>query len=88
MFGRTRGQDFTYTVEFEVFPEVELKGLETIEVEKPMLVTKKISTVWLKLCVSSRLSGKLLKARQKLEIALLSTSPVLLTARVRRRQII
>ena len=30
------GQDFTYTVEFEVFPEIELKGLETIEVEKPV----------------------------------------------------
>ena len=34
------GQDFTYTVEFEVFPEIELKGLETIEVEKPVVEVK------------------------------------------------
>ena len=27
------GEDFTYSVEFEVYPEVELKGLESIEVE-------------------------------------------------------
>lgn len=31
------GQDFTYAVEFEVYPEVELKGLEKIEVEKPVV---------------------------------------------------
>lgn len=31
------GQDFTYSVEFEVYPEVELKGLENIEVEKPLV---------------------------------------------------
>lgn len=31
------GQDFTYAVEFEVYPEVELKGLENIEVEKPQV---------------------------------------------------
>jgi trigger factor len=31
------GQDFTYAVEFEVYPEVELKGLESIEVEKPLV---------------------------------------------------
>lgn len=31
------GEDFTYTVEFEVYPEVELKGLENIEVEKPQV---------------------------------------------------
>ncbi|EFM21156.1 MULTISPECIES: trigger factor [unclassified Pantoea] len=31
------GQDFTYAVEFEVYPEVELKGLENIEVEKPIV---------------------------------------------------
>ncbi|ATA19000.1 trigger factor [Gibbsiella quercinecans] len=31
------GEDFTFTVEFEVYPEVELKGLETIEVEKPVV---------------------------------------------------
>ena len=31
------GQDFTYSVEFEVYPEVELKGLENIEVEKPVV---------------------------------------------------
>ncbi|MFB6326904.1 trigger factor [Pantoea deleyi] len=31
------GQDFTYAVEFEVYPEVELKGLENIEVEKPLV---------------------------------------------------
>lgn len=31
------GGDFTYSVEFEVYPEVELKGLESIEVEKPQV---------------------------------------------------
>lgn len=31
------GEDFTYSVEFEVYPEVELKGLESIEVEKPIV---------------------------------------------------
>ncbi|WP_312053403.1 trigger factor [Pantoea brenneri] len=31
------GQDFTYAVEFEVYPEVELRGLENIEVEKPVV---------------------------------------------------
>lgn len=31
------GEDFTYGVEFEVYPDVELKGLDTIEVEKPQV---------------------------------------------------
>lgn len=31
------GEDFTYAVEFEVYPEVELQGLEAIEVEKPVV---------------------------------------------------
>ncbi|KAA1308122.1 trigger factor, partial [Escherichia coli] len=31
------GEDFTYAVEFEVYPEIELKGLEEIEVEKPVV---------------------------------------------------
>lgn len=31
------GEDFTFAVEFEVYPEVELKGLENIEVEKPVV---------------------------------------------------
>jgi trigger factor len=31
------GEDFTFTVEFEVYPEVELKGLDAIEVEKPVV---------------------------------------------------
>ena len=31
------GQDFSFTADFEVFPEVELKGLENIEVEKPVV---------------------------------------------------
>ena len=31
------GEDFTFAVEFEVYPEVELKGLENIEVEKPLV---------------------------------------------------
>ncbi|MGC6387825.1 trigger factor [Ewingella sp. S1.OA.A_B6] len=31
------GEDFNYTVEFEVYPEVELKDLENIEVEKPVV---------------------------------------------------
>ncbi|CAI1868762.1 Trigger factor [Serratia proteamaculans] len=30
-------EDFTFTVEFEVYPEVELKGLDGIEVEKPVV---------------------------------------------------
>lgn len=35
-----QGEDFTYSVEFEVYPEVELKGLDTIEVEKPLVEVK------------------------------------------------
>ncbi|MCS3409792.1 trigger factor [Serratia sp. AKBS12] len=31
------GEDFNFAVEFEVYPEVELKGLESIEVEKPVV---------------------------------------------------
>ena len=31
------GKDFSFTATFEVFPEVELKGLENIEVEKPVV---------------------------------------------------
>jgi len=31
------GEDFTFVVEFEVYPDVELKGLENIEVEKPVV---------------------------------------------------
>ncbi|KFK97591.1 MULTISPECIES: trigger factor [unclassified Serratia (in: enterobacteria)] len=31
------GEDFAFAVEFEVYPEVELKGLENIEVEKPVV---------------------------------------------------
>jgi len=31
------GEDFVYHVDFEVYPEVELKGLDTIEVEKPIV---------------------------------------------------
>ncbi|WP_445496573.1 trigger factor [Photorhabdus sp. SF281] len=34
------GEDFTYSVEFEVYPEVELKDLEAIEVEKPVVEVK------------------------------------------------
>ena len=34
------GEDFVYAVEFEVFPEIELKGLESIEVEKPVVTVK------------------------------------------------
>lgn len=34
------GSDFTFSVEFEVYPEIELKGLETIEVEKPAVEVK------------------------------------------------
>ncbi|AKH62419.1 MULTISPECIES: trigger factor [Photorhabdus] len=33
-------EDFTYSVEFEVYPEVELKDLEAIEVEKPVVEVK------------------------------------------------
>ncbi|UYA59344.1 trigger factor [Pectobacterium colocasium] len=32
-----KNSDFTYSVEFEVYPEVELKGLDAIEVEKPVV---------------------------------------------------
>ena len=32
-----QGEDFTFAVEFEVYPEVELKGLDAIEVEKPIV---------------------------------------------------
>lgn len=31
------GKDFSFTATFEVFPQVELKGLENIEVEKPLV---------------------------------------------------
>ncbi|WP_312140226.1 trigger factor [Pantoea septica] len=31
------GEDFTYAVEFEVYPEVELQGLDSIKVEKPLV---------------------------------------------------
>lgn len=31
------GKDFSFTATFEVFPEVEIKGLENIEVEKPVV---------------------------------------------------
>ncbi len=31
------GEDFTYAVEFQVYPEVELQGLNSIEVEKPLV---------------------------------------------------
>lgn len=31
------GADYTFHAEFEVYPQVELKGLETIEVEKPVV---------------------------------------------------
>ncbi|CAI0710429.1 Trigger factor [Serratia entomophila] len=31
------GEDFSFAVEFEVYPEVELKGLDSIEVEKPVV---------------------------------------------------
>ncbi|MDO4431088.1 MAG: trigger factor [Lonepinella koalarum] len=34
------GQDFSFTATFEVYPEVELKGLENIEVEKPVVEIK------------------------------------------------
>lgn len=34
------GEDYTYSVEFEVYPEVELKGLDSIEVEKPVVDVK------------------------------------------------
>ncbi|MGV3346707.1 trigger factor [Enterobacteriaceae bacterium LUAb1] len=32
-----QGEDFTFSVEFEVYPDVELKGLESIEIEKPIV---------------------------------------------------
>ncbi|NHB92606.1 trigger factor [Photorhabdus cinerea] len=34
------GEDFTFSVEFEIYPEVELKDLENIEVEKPVVEVK------------------------------------------------
>ncbi|CAK9884115.1 MAG: Trigger factor [Candidatus Erwinia impunctatus] len=33
----TPGSDFTFSAEFEVYPEIELQGLENIEVEKPLV---------------------------------------------------
>ncbi|MBI6377188.1 trigger factor [Proteus mirabilis] len=34
------GEDFVYSVEFDVFPEIELKDLESIEVVKPIVTVK------------------------------------------------
>ncbi|KYP95619.1 trigger factor, partial [Sodalis-like endosymbiont of Proechinophthirus fluctus] len=34
------GEDFSYAVEFEVYPKMELTGLDTIEVEKPQVEVK------------------------------------------------
>lgn len=34
------GEDFVYSVEFEVFPEIKLKDLESIEVVKPIVTVK------------------------------------------------
>lgn len=34
------GEDFIYTAEFEVYPEIELRGLENIKVEKPIVEVK------------------------------------------------
>jgi len=31
------GEDFSFAVEFEVYPDIELKGLNSIEVEKPLV---------------------------------------------------
>lgn len=35
-----RGEDFTYSVNFEIYPEVELKGLENISIEQPVVEVK------------------------------------------------
>lgn len=35
-----KDEDFTYTVEFEVYPEIELKGLENIKFEKPIVTIR------------------------------------------------
>ncbi len=32
-----QGNDFTYSVEFEIYPDIKLTGLESIEVEKPVV---------------------------------------------------
>lgn len=32
-----KGEDFSFAAEFEVYPEIELKALESIEVEKPLV---------------------------------------------------
>lgn len=34
------GEDFCYVVEFEVYPEVQLMGLDNIVVEKPLVEVK------------------------------------------------
>lgn len=49
------GEDFTYAVEFEVYPEVELQGLDAIEVENRLLKSPTLTLIpcW-KLCASSR----------------------------------
>ena len=78
------GQDFTYTVEFpEVFPEIELKGLETIEVEKPVVEVKDedIDGMDVETLRKQQAEWKVTEAQLKLTIASLSTSPVLLTAK-------
>lgn len=53
------GEDFTYSVEFEVYPEVELQGLEAIEVEKPIVevTDADVDACWIH-CVNSRRPGK------------------------------
>ncbi|STV59812.1 cell division trigger factor [Klebsiella pneumoniae subsp. pneumoniae] len=53
-----------------MYPEVELQGLDAIEVEKPVVeVTDADVDTMLELCASSRRPGKKKKARLTLKIA-------------------
>lgn len=64
------GEDFTYAVEFEVYPEVELQGLEAIEVEKPVVeVTDADVDTMLETLRKQQATRKKKKARLTLKIA-------------------
>ncbi len=64
------GEDFTYAVEFEVYPEVELQGLDAIEVEKPVVeVTDADVDTMLETLRKQQATGKKKKARLTLKIA-------------------
>lgn len=72
------GEDFTYAVEFEVYPEIELKDTETIEVEKPIVeVTDADVDMMLDTLRKQQATRKRKMALLMQKTALPSTSPVL-----------